>query len=148
MDDGTGRYCFASCIVFLRLCISGTCTATMDRTILYSLCILIPYAIIAASYICIIMHVSRTRQQVRQTFVLSNNREETNNTASVYELYKHENDLKEKLEAQTSVVELEKHKKNKDIIERNKEKNMSIVIGIIQLPDLYYSWCWHYSTRS
>ena len=31
------------------------------------------------------------------------------------------------MEAQTSVVELE----NKDIIERNKERNMSIVIGII-----------------
>ena len=95
----------------------------MDRTILYSLCYLIPYAIIAASYICIIMHVSRTRQQVRQTFVLSNNREETNNTASVYELSKHENYLKEKVEAQTSVVELEKHRRNKDIIERKKEKN-------------------------
>ena len=103
----------------------------MDRTILYSLCILIPYAIIAASYICIILHVRRARLQVRQTFVLSNKREETNNTASVYELSKHESDTKKNVQAQTSVMELEKHRRNKDVIERNKEKNMSIVIGII-----------------
>jgi len=88
--------------------------------VLYSLCIILPYVIIAISYVGIIIHVRQSRRRLR----LSLHRE----NASAYELPT-QVDLSE--QRQTSVEELEKHRKNKDQVERNKEKNMTIVIGVI-----------------
>jgi len=103
---------------------SGTCTTRLDRTVLYSLCILLPYVIIAVSYVGIIIHVRQSRRRLRSSLQISTNR----NNQSAYEL-PDQGDLKE--QSQSSVDELEKHKKNKDLVERSKEKNMTIVIGII-----------------
>ena len=102
----------------------GTCTTRLDRTVLYSLCILLPYVIIAVSYVGIIIHVRQSRRRLRPSLQISTNR----NNQSAYEL-PDQGDLKE--QSQSSVDELEKHKKNKDLVERSKEKNMTIVIGII-----------------